>query len=143
MATLTTDQFIEAFSAKLIEEGQRVLRLNDPQVRDSLFHVYELLNREIENTRKEAVDDQSWRRSLVNIRNVFQPSPIGSFDKFESLMRAKQAYLTEHPNPYYQDIVFRLPAAAATSIMRSLDAPIRDIVERTVDRYLNREPVTS
>ncbi len=141
MATLTTDQFIEAFSAKLIEEGQRVLRLNDPQVRDSLLHVYELLDHEIEVASKAA--DPSWRRSLVNIRNVFQPSPIGSFDKFESIMRAKQSYLTEHPNPYYQDIVFRLPAAAAVSIIQSLEGPVRDIVRRTVDRYLNREPVTS
>jgi hypothetical protein len=141
MTTLTTDRFIEAFAAQLIEKGYLVLRLNDPKVRERLLGVYEFLDEEIDAAHKDA--DQDWERSLINIRNLFQPSPIGSFDKFEAMMRSRQVYLTEHPNPYYQDIVFRLPAAAAASIIRSLDKPLRDLVGRTVDRYFEREKVNA
>ena len=142
MSMLTTDRFIEAFAASFVKKGQRALRLNDPQVRNRLLQIFEFLNDEISQS-SEAQKDQDWRRSLVNIRNLFQPSPIGSFDKFESIIRSKQVYLTEHPNPYYQDIVFRLPAAAANSIIDSLDSAAKKLVARTVDRYFNREPVAS
>jgi hypothetical protein len=141
MTTLTTDRFIEAFAAQLIEKGYLVLRLNDPKVRERLLGVYEFLDEEIDAAHKDA--DQDWEQSLINIRNLFQPSPIGSFDKFEAMMRSRQVYLTEHPNPYYQDIVFRLPAAAAASIIQSLDKPLRDLVGRTVDRYFEREKVNA
>jgi hypothetical protein len=87
--------------------------------------------------------DVDWKRSLINIRNLFQPSPIGAFDKFEAMMRSRQVYLTEHPNPYYQDIVFRLPAAAASSIIQSLEKPLRELIGRTVDRYLERDKVSA
>jgi hypothetical protein len=139
MTTLTTDRFIEAFAAQLIEKGYLVLRLNDPKVRERLLGVYEFLDEEINAAHKDV--DRDWGRSLINIRNLFQPSPIGSFDKFEAMMRSRQVYLTEHPNPYYQDIVFRLPAAAAASIIQSLETPLRNLVGRTVDRYLEREKV--
>ena len=140
MTTLTTDRFIEAFAAQLIQKGHRVLRLNDPLVRDRLLSVYQFLDDE---TAEGKETDYEWKRSLVNIRNLFQPSPKGSFDKFEAMMRSRQVYLTEHPNPYYQDIVFRLPDAAAASIIQSLDPPLRELIGRTVDQYLQREKVNA
>jgi hypothetical protein len=72
----------------------------------------------------------------VNIRNVFRPSPIGSFDRFETLLRAKQVYLTDHPNPYYQDIVIKLPAEMADRIVAGLDDATSDLARDSVDRYL-------
>jgi hypothetical protein len=141
MTTLTTDSFIEAFAAELIQRGHRVLRLNEPRVRDRLLSIYELLDQELDAPGDTS--DVDWKRSLINIRNIFQPSPIGAFDKFEAMMRSRQVYLTEHPNPYYQDIVFRLPAAAASSILQSLGKPLQELIGRTVDRYLEREKVNA
>jgi hypothetical protein len=140
MTTLTTDGFIEAFAAQMIEKGQSVIRLNDPAVRERLLNIFEFLDEEVEVVAHKS-NDQDWLRSLINIRNLFQPSPIGAFDKFEAIMRSRQSYLTEHPNPYYQDIVFRLPAAAAASVIQSLESPLRDLIGRTVEQFLKREKV--
>ena len=132
MFRLTTDAFVEAFAAMLVQRGQRHVRLNEPAVRDQLFRVYEFLEPEVDRTDGGG----SWTRSLVNIRNLFRPSPIGAFDEFESLMREKQIYLTEHPNPYYKDIAIKLPAPAAASIVKSLDTKVRELVSQAVTRYM-------
>src|ERR1700730_2201568 len=110
MARLSLDEFIDAFSAQLVKRGRNRVRLNDPSVRDGLFRVYKFLDQCIGSEQARA--DKEWRRSLVNLRNVFQPSAIGSFDRLESLLRTKQVYLTDHPNPFYQDVVIRMPATA-------------------------------
>ena len=110
MPRISLDDFIDAFAAKLVSEGQNILRLNEPRVRDGLFRVYKRLD---DMVRAVSKDDVEWRRSLLSIKTVFQPSPIGSFDRFEALMRSKQIYLTDHPNPYDQDILIRIPDSAA------------------------------
>lgn len=134
MARITLDDFIEAFAAHLVSHGQTMVRLSDPAVRDGLFRVFQFLD-------KSALDvasskDKDWRRSLVSIRNVFRPSPIGSFDRFEALLRAKQVYLTDHPNPYYQDIVIKLPKRAAEHIVERSDQNTSQLAKASVERYL-------
>jgi hypothetical protein len=133
MTRLSLDDFIDAFAAKLVSEGQNILRLNEPRVRDGLFRVYKRLDDMVQSVGK---DDVEWRRSLLNIKSVFQPSPIGSFDRFEALMRSKQIYLTDHPNPYYQDILIRIPDSAAKSIVDRLDPPVSEVVTKSVESYL-------
>lgn len=134
MARLSLDDFIDAFSAQLVKRGQHRVRLNDPGVRDGLFRVYRFLDECIGSEQAHA--DRLWKRSLVNLRNVFQPSPIGSFDRLESLLRAKQLYLTDHPNPFYQDVLIRMPATAARQIVDGLEEPASDLVTKSVERYL-------
>lgn len=134
MARVTLDEFIEAFSAQLVATGHYEVRLNDPSVRDGLFRVYNFLESALQGNR--AADDRDWRRSLVNIKNVFRPSSIGSFDRFEALMRAKQVFLTDHPNPYYQDIFIKMSEPAARKIVKKLDEPVSSLVCRSVQRYL-------
>lgn len=136
MPQLSLDDFIEAFSAKLVERGQRVLRLNDTEVRNGLQRIYRLLEDEAADVERKTSADVTWASSVSNIRNVFQPSPIGSFDELEALLRAKQVYLTDHPNPYYQAIVIKLPLAAAKRIIQGLDAPSFELVDKAVKTYL-------
>jgi hypothetical protein len=133
MARITLDGFIEAFAAYLIKRGRNMVRLNDPDVRDGLYRVYLFLDG---FAGVDGAADKDLRRSIVNIRNVFRPSPIGSFDRFETLLRAKQVYLTDHPNPYYQDIVIKLPAEMADRIVAGLDDATSDLARDSVDRYL-------
>ena len=134
MGRITLDNFIEAFAAYLVKRGQNTVRLSDPNVRDGLYRVYLFLEKFAEtDTRK---DEKEWRRSLVNIRNVFRPSPIGSFDRLEALLRAKQVYLTDHPNPYYQDIIIKLPTGTANRIVDGLDAATSSLARDSVDQYL-------
>lgn len=137
MARLSLDDFIDAFSAQLVRRGQHRVRLNDPNVRDGLFRIYALLGEYINSD--QARDDKDWRRSLVNVRNIFQPSPIGSFDRLEALLRAKQVYLTDHPNPFYQDVLIRMPATAAEQIMGRLEDPASHLILSSVDRYLEAQ----
>lgn len=134
MARLSLDDFIDAFSAHLVKRGQHRVRLNDPNVRDGLFRVYKFLDECIGSEQARA--DRVWKRSLVNLRNVFQPSPIGSFDRLESLLRAKQLYLTDHPNPFYQDVLIRMPATAARQIVDDLEEPASHLVTKSVEKYL-------
>ena len=134
MARISLDDFIDAFSAQLVKRGQQRVRLNDPKVRDGLFRVYKFLNECISSEQARA--DRVWKRSLVNVRNVFQPSPIGSFDRLESLLRAKQLYLTDHPNPFYQDVQIRMPATAADQIVGSLEEPASHLITESVEKYL-------
>jgi hypothetical protein len=129
MARITLDGFIEAFAAYLIKRGRNMVRLNDPDVRDGLYRVYLFLDG---FAGVDGSEDKDLRRSIVNIR----PSPIGSFDRFETLLRAKQVYLTDHPNPYYQDIVIKLPAEMADRIVAGLDDATSDLARDSVDRYL-------
>jgi hypothetical protein len=136
MAQITLDDFIEAFAAQLVAKGEHMVRLNDPRVRDGLDRVYRFFATVLEHEREVQPFDKEWRRSLVAIRNVFQPSSIGAFDRFEAVMRAKQVYLTDHPNPYYQDILIKLPQSAAREIIDELDAPAADLVAKSVDEYL-------
>lgn len=135
MSYLSIDSFIEAFAAKLVQRGQRSVRLNEPRTRDNLLCVYELLEDEIKLERAKTPADKSRLRSLVNIQNIFRPSPVGAFDNFESLLRSKQDSLTEHPNPYYHDIVLRLSPASAKAIAASLDSFTADLVDKAVERY--------
>lgn len=134
MARITLDDFIEAFAAHLVNQGQTMVRLSDPAVRDGLFRVFQFLEQRTEAA--EPTTDKDWRRSLVSIRNLFRPSPIGSFDRFEALLRAKQVYLTDHPNPYYQDIVIKLPKRTAEHIVESSDRDTSQLAKASVDRYL-------
>ena len=134
MARITLDDFIEAFAAHLVKRGQNMVRLSDPNVRDGLYRVFLFLEKYAELDDRRA--DKDWRRSLVSIRNVFRPSPIGSFDRFETLLRAKQVYLTDHPNPYYQDIVIKLPVGTADRIVDDLDADTSYLAKSSVDQYL-------
>lgn len=134
MARITLDDFIEAFAAHLVKRGQNMVRLSDPNVRDGLYRVFLFLEKYAESDDRRA--DKDWRRSLVSIRNVFRPSPIGSFDRFETLLRAKQVYLTDHPNPYYQDIVIKLPVGTADRIVDDLDADTSYLAKSSVDQYL-------
>ena len=134
MAKITLDDFIEAFAAHLVKRGQNMVRLSDPNVRDGLYQVFLFLEKYAESDDRRA--DKDWRRSLVSIRNVFRPSPIGSFDRFETLLRAKQVYLTDHPNPYYQDIVIKLPVGTADRIVDDLDADTSYLAKSSVDQYL-------
>jgi hypothetical protein len=140
MARITLDDFVEAFTAQLVAAGQYEVRLDDPRVRDGLFRVYSFLESALRS--EEADTDRDWRRSLVNIKNVFQPSAIGSFDRFEALMRAKQVYLTDHPNPYYQDICIKISDAAARRIVGNLPGPVSQLVSGSVTHYLNPPSVT-
>lgn len=135
MARLTLDNFIEAFAARLVTRGQNMVRLNDPSVRDALYRVFRFLDERAKENEHDA--DKEWRRSLVAIRNVFRPSAIGSFDRFEALLRAKQVYLTDHPNPFYQDIVIELPNTTAEQIVDRLDVVTSDLVKKSVERYLS------
>jgi hypothetical protein len=134
MKRITLDHFIEAFAAHLVKRGQNMVRLSDPGVRDGLYRVFLFLEKFVE-TDKET-ENREWRRSLVNIRNVFRPSPIGSFDRLETLLRAKQVYLTDHPNPYYQDIIIKLPAGTADRIVENLDEPTSTLAKNSVEQYL-------
>jgi hypothetical protein len=133
MTRLTLDDFIEGFAAKLVGEGRNVMRLNDPSVRDGLYRVYRMFEELLTHT---SATDREWRRSLVNIKSIFQPSAIGSFDRFEALMRAKQVYLTDHPNPYYQDIRIQIPTSTAKQIVEHLAPSASDLVSRSVEQYL-------
>ena len=134
MERITLDHFIEAFAAYLVKGGQNMVRLSDPNVRDGLYRVYLYLENFAETDARKT--DKEWRRSLVNIRNLFRPSPIGSFDRLEALLRAKQVYLTDHPNPYYQDIIIKLPAGTANRIVDRLDEVTSSLAKASVDQYL-------
>ena len=141
MSYIPIDTFIEAFAAELITRGQRTIRLNDNATRDALLSVYELLEELIASERERTPPDTDYLRSLVNIRSVFRPSSIGSFDQFEALLRTKQDYLTEHPNPYYHDIVLRLSVPTATRIVEHLEKPTARLVRKAAQRYVGAERV--
>ena len=134
MQRITLDNFIEAFAAHLVRRGQNMVRLSDPTVRDGLYRVHVFLEKFADGDAKK--EDKEWRRSVVNIRNLFRPSPIGSFDRFETLLRAKQVYLTDHPNPYYQDIVIKLSMNTAERIVERLDDVTSALAKNSVDQYL-------
>jgi hypothetical protein len=134
MAHIILDDFIEAFAAHLVNHGQTMVRLRDPTVRDGLFRVFQFLEKSAESTGLSR--DKDWHRSLVRIRNVFRPSPIGSFDRFETLLRAKQVYLTDHPNRYYQDIVIKLPKLTAEHIVERSDRNTSQLAKASVEHYL-------
>lgn len=134
MARIALDDFIEAFAAHLVRRGENTVRLSDPKVRDGLYRVFLFLEGFANGEERQT--DKEWRRSIVTIRNVFRPSPIGSFDRLEAMLRASQVYLTDHPNPYYQDIVIKLPAGTADDVVGGLDHATSSLAEHSVDRYL-------
>jgi hypothetical protein len=130
--TLSTDQLVEAFSAKLVERGRPVIHLNEDEVRLALHRVHALLQQEID----KSSSDPEWRRSLVKFRNLFAPSSIGAFDDFETLMRSKQIYMTDHPNPYYQYIAIRIPTPIARVILNQLQPRAKQLVDRLAETFL-------
>lgn len=131
-AMATTDQLIEAFSAQLVERGHNVIQLEENDVRTALFSIYEKLGDEILSN----AGDKSWKRTLVKFRNLFEPSQVGSFDDFETMMRSKQTYMTNHPNPYYQYISIQIPSPVASSILDRLDQKTKGLVDKLATVFL-------
>lgn len=139
MTEVTTDDFLEALAAKLVSNGIRELRLNDQSARDSLTDVYSILNAELSNLDEDADEDEDWVDSVIEFRNMFIPSPIGAFDELEASLRAKQAYLINHPNPYYDDLAFRMSNAAAHVTFDAAVPKLAKLIELIVPRILRND----
>ena len=135
MSYISTDQFIEAFAAKLVASGEHSIKLNRGDVRDRLFSVYQRLNNFIDTIKSQAEADEDFLDSLINIRNIFKPSPIGAFDNLEAILRYKQDTLTEHPNPYYQDIVIKIPLEDAKSVLDRLTSSEKLVLDAAIGSY--------
>lgn len=136
---VSTDQLVEAFSAKLVERGRSVIQLDDEKARSALFRVYQQLQKEA----AIASEDKAWNRVVVATRNLFAPSSIGAFDDFESVMRAKQIYMTDHPNPYYTYISIKIPIEFARVIIGRLPKNAQQLVDRMAETFLAEEKVIS
>lgn len=132
MTAVSTDDFLDTFAAKLVSRGIREINLNDTRSRHSLTNVYEFINDRLDQLEASDSASEDWIDSLIEIRNIFIPSPIGAFDELEALLRAKQANLVSQPNPYYEALALRTPAAAAQITLEHAVPELTELLDQIV-----------
>jgi hypothetical protein len=136
MTYAITDDFLEVLNAKIVLNGKRDLRLNSENLRRSLREIYDELTGRINRAMASKTVDEDWTDFLIEVRSVFKPSPIGAFDEFENFLRAKQTYITNHPNPYYEIVAFPSAMAAADATLKNSDSDIFALVNDIAPKIL-------
>ncbi|SCX26046.1 hypothetical protein DSM25558_3918 [Agrobacterium sp. DSM 25558] len=118
-AAVSTERFVEAFVAKLVEQGWKSLSPQDPSTRRGLTSVVDLLDRAIEDFKDRKIP---WKQVVpwVRVASSLRPSPLGSIENWEFQLRSAQGYLTRVSNPSYEIVDFAIPQATAEFELKKL-----------------------
>lgn len=136
MTCAITDDFLEVLNARIVLNGKRDLRLNSAKLRKSLREIYDELTDKINHAMASKPINEDQADLLIEVRSIFRPSPIGAFDEFENFLRAKQTYITNHPNPYYEIVAFPSALAAAGATLEKSDSDIIALVDDIAPKIL-------
>jgi hypothetical protein len=120
-AAVSTERFVEAFVAKLVERGWKSLSPQDPSTRRGLASIVELLDNAIEEFKASQVP---WKQVVpwVRVASSLRPSPLGSIENWEFQLRSAQGYLTRVSNPSYEIVDLAIPQATAEFELEKLTA---------------------
>ncbi len=132
---LDQDRFMEALVASLVVRRLSGIRPNDPSVRRGFSKILETVEAAAEAARDHTGDPQRLRQ-LVRLRNELRPSSSGSYEGFESALRALQLTFTSCPNPFYTEIAFTVPSAYASATLSKTPAFERDLAERAATAFI-------
>ncbi len=124
----TPEEFVEAFIAKLVQQGFKNIVPSEPGTRRALSAVVEDLDEKISEYQSQ---EAKWSdlAPLIETANSLRPSELGTMENWEHQLRSAQGYLTRVPNPSYEVVEFAIPQAVAEFALQSLTATQRQLID--------------
>ena len=126
---------MEALVASLVVKRLSAIRPNDPNVRRGFSKILQTVEDAAEAVRNDPAETPRLRQ-LVRLRNELRPSSSGSYEGFESALRALQLTFTSVPNPFYTEIAFTVPPAYAAATLKRTPEFERELAERAADAFV-------
>jgi len=127
--------FTKAWVAELVDKNVDGVRPHDPIDRRAFAAVLASLDHHIEELTKESVPSEEIL-PLLQVANELRPSNTGSYEGFETALRALQLTFTSSPNPWYDSIAFPVSQVQARSFLNLVPAVLRDIASDAAKAFI-------
>jgi len=133
-AVFTPERFVEAFVAKLVEQGLRSMSPRERPTRRALSAVVELIDDLIH---KMEAGNVPWEKLVpwVRMANSLRPSSLGGVENWEHHLRAAQGFLTRVPNPSYEVVEFAIGPEAARFELKQLESAQLKLVDQAFETF--------
>jgi len=132
--------FMKAFIAEMVSRGSIAVMPHHPGDRRGFSSVVRTLDNLLLET--ERAGDRVFTKDLVRIVNGLRPGNSGSFEGFETALRAQQLTFARCPNPDYDSIEFPIPTNFAKAAVEELPPKQRMVVRAAVDSFLESKSAT-
>jgi hypothetical protein len=134
-AEFSTDRFIKAFIAQLVQAGKPGVPPRDPSVRRGFRKVVELIDDRV-RTLRAAGTSLVVLRPWIEAGNHLRLSATGGVENWERALRSAQLTFTKVGNPGYEMVTFTIDTARAQSELASLQATEKEFVNAAVSEFL-------
>jgi hypothetical protein len=127
--------FTKAWVAELVDKHVESVKPHDPADRRAFAAVLAALDDRIEELAKQKLPSEAIL-PLLQVANELRPSNTGSFEGFETALRALQLTFTSSPNPWYDSIAFPVSQVQARSFLSLTPAILRDIASDAARAFI-------
>jgi hypothetical protein len=127
--------FTKAWVAELVEKNVDGVRPHDPVDRRAFAAVLQSLDNHIDELSKKDVPTEDIL-PLLQVANELRPSNTGSYEGFETALRALQLTFTSSPNPWYDSIAFPVSQVQARSFLNLVPAVLREIASDAAKAFI-------
>jgi hypothetical protein len=127
--------FTKAWVAELVDRHVDGVRPHDPVDRKAFAAVLKSLDHRIEELSKQNVPSEAIL-PLLQVANELRPSNTGSYEGFETALRALQLTFTSSPNPWYDSIAFPVSQVQARSFLSLIPHVLRDIASDAANAFI-------
>jgi hypothetical protein len=127
--------FTKAWVAELVDKRVDSVKPHDPVDRKAFAAVLATLDDRIERLAKEQLPSEAIL-PLLQVANELRPSNTGSYEGFETALRALQLTFTSSPNPWYDSIAFPVSQVQARSFLNLIPAVLRDIASDAAKAFI-------
>jgi hypothetical protein len=127
--------FAKGFVAGLVARDVNAVYPEEDRDRRGFDSVIRLLDAKVDELKTDATS-RGLAHDVVRIANELRPSNTGSFEGFESALRALQLTFATCPNPWYDEIAFSIPKTYALETINSLPAFYRSLIEAAAQEFV-------
>lgn len=127
--------FTKAWVAELVDKHIESVRPHDPTDRKAFAAVLQSLDHRIEELSKQQLPSDAIL-PLLQVANELRPSNTGSYEGFETALRALQLTFTSSPNPWYDSIAFPVSQVQARSFLSLIPVVLRDIASDAANAFI-------
>lgn len=127
--------FTKALVAALVTQDIEVVRPHDPKDRRGFAAVLDTLDMWVEKLIAQSVPSQNVL-PLLEVANELRPSNTGGYEGFESALRSLQLTFTASPNPWYDDIAFRVSRVQALGFLEHVPEMERSIAQEAAKAFI-------
>jgi hypothetical protein len=127
--------FAKGFVAGLIARDVTAIYPDEDRDRRGFDGVVRLLDATVDELKADSTK-RRLAHEIVRIANELRPSSTGSFEGFESALRALQLTFASCPNPWYDEIAFSVPKSYARETINGLPEFYQSLVEAAAQEFV-------